>query len=145
MPVFVRLGLGLLPLLDQLRPPIKYVPYFLPTRLSAGVSARWCIGGSRCLGLGTLVWVGSLLVAACRGCWGCGSPGGGPPGVPVIWVAFGCLGVRSPRVQGGKSVAPHARYCIFLWRNLIYTSTLTLTPTGVWIQVLKDTHTGDGQ
>ncbi|MEQ2223113.1 hypothetical protein ILYODFUR_033461 [Ilyodon furcidens] len=36
----------------------------------------------------------------------CGSPGGGPPGIPVLWGAFGCLWLRSPLclswVQGGQ-------------------------------------------
>ncbi|MEQ2282226.1 hypothetical protein AMECASPLE_038382 [Ameca splendens] len=84
-----------------------------------GASALWLLGGSP----GTLPCF-SL---------GCGMPGGGFSGVAVLWGAFGWL--RSPpylsQVQGDGSVAPHTQYCIFLWRNLLYTTTLTLRPTGV--------------
>ncbi|MEQ2237395.1 hypothetical protein ILYODFUR_022665 [Ilyodon furcidens] len=88
----------------------------------SGASALWLLGGSP----GTL---------PCSALGGCGSPGGGSPGVPVLWGAFECLWLGSPpylsRVQGGRSVAPHTHYCIFLWRNLVYINTLTLRPTGV--------------
>ncbi|MEQ2229829.1 hypothetical protein ILYODFUR_022872 [Ilyodon furcidens] len=70
VPVFcVRLGVGLLPLLDQFRPPIKCGAYFLPAHylLVVGVSARRCTCGSQCPGLGALVCAGSLPVAACWG------------------------------------------------------------------------------
>ncbi|MED6262406.1 hypothetical protein ATANTOWER_019023 [Ataeniobius toweri] len=87
-----------------------------------GASALWLLGGSP----GTL---------PCSSLGGCSSPGSGSPGVPVLWGSFGCLWLRSPpylsRVQVARSVAPHTRYCIFLWRNCVYTSALTLRPTGV--------------
>ncbi|MEQ2233373.1 hypothetical protein ILYODFUR_021072 [Ilyodon furcidens] len=65
----VRLGLGLLPLLDQFRPPIKcgaysLTPHYLPV---VGVSARRCTCSSQYLGMGALVCAGSLPVSACRG------------------------------------------------------------------------------
>ncbi|MED6244206.1 hypothetical protein ATANTOWER_031330 [Ataeniobius toweri] len=99
--------------------PISSLLHSLPV---AGVSAHLCIGGSRCLGLGALMCAGSLPVAGCQGLgplalsglclgvmcprvlglwvhgWICSyvEPGGGPPGVPVLWGAFGCLWLRSP-------------------------------------------------
>ncbi|MED6277510.1 hypothetical protein CHARACLAT_014220 [Characodon lateralis] len=187
-PVFcIRLGLGLLPLLDQFRPPsnvgpISSPPHYLPV---VSVSASWCTCCSRCLGLVALVCTGSLPVtpgpcqaSACdmsRGLWvhgwiysgvdgclqvpwarrcsslgllhcncwvvplglspaflwgDCGSPGDGSPWVPVL-----CLWLRYPpylsQVQAGRFVARYTRYCIFFQRNLVYTSVLTLGPTGV--------------
>ncbi|KAK5605131.1 hypothetical protein CRENBAI_024930 [Crenichthys baileyi] len=64
-----ELGLGLLPLLDQFRPPsnlgpIPSPPHCLPV---VGISACRCTCGSRYPELGALVCAGSLLVAACRG------------------------------------------------------------------------------
>ncbi|MEQ2292689.1 hypothetical protein AMECASPLE_025528 [Ameca splendens] len=59
--------------------------------LVAGVSACWCIGGSRCMGLGALVCTDSLPVAAC---WGLGL----------------CLGSNVPR--GLESLGPW-----LLWRR----------------------------
>ncbi|MEQ2300832.1 hypothetical protein AMECASPLE_029914 [Ameca splendens] len=80
---------------------------------------------------GRFPWDSPLLFSG----GGYGSPSSGSPGVPVLWGAFGCLWLGSPPylslVRGGRSVAPHTHYCIFLWRNLVYTSTLTLRPTGV--------------
>ncbi|MED6265537.1 hypothetical protein CHARACLAT_026574 [Characodon lateralis] len=56
---WVRLGLGLFPLLSS----ISSLPHYL---LAVGVSAHWCTCSSRCLGLGALVCADSLPVAACR-------------------------------------------------------------------------------
>ncbi|MEQ2241525.1 hypothetical protein ILYODFUR_026280 [Ilyodon furcidens] len=96
-----------------------------------GLWARRC----SCLGLLHLgCWVVPLAPSPDLLWGGCGSPGGGSPGVPVLWGTFGCLWLGSPpypsQVQDGRSVAPHTQYCIFLWRNLVYTSALTLRPTG---------------
>ncbi|MEQ2253993.1 hypothetical protein ILYODFUR_038334 [Ilyodon furcidens] len=67
-------------------------------------------------------WVVPLGVSFALLWRGCNSPGGGPPGVPVFWWAFGCLWLRSPqclsRAHGGRSVAPFTRYCIFLMEKL---------------------------
>ncbi|MEQ2216196.1 hypothetical protein XENOCAPTIV_012312 [Xenoophorus captivus] len=62
--------------------------------------------------------------------WGSCGPG-------LLWMSM--ARISSVSVQGGRSVAPHIHYCIFLWRNLVYTTALTLRPTGVYIQVLTDT------
>ncbi|MEQ2257565.1 hypothetical protein ILYODFUR_036014 [Ilyodon furcidens] len=161
-------------------------PHSLPV---AGVSACWCIGGSRCPGLGALVCAGSLPVAACQdlgplalsglclggdmpkglrvhgwmysgvgswrwGLWarrcsslgllhcGCWVVPLGPSSALLWWevavISGGSLDVCGSDLQGGRSVDPHTCYCIFLWKNFIYTS--TLTPTSVWIQVLTDTQ-----
>ncbi|MED6240818.1 hypothetical protein ATANTOWER_028705 [Ataeniobius toweri] len=48
-----------------------------------GASALWLLGGSP----GTL---------PCSSLEGCGCPGGGSPGVPVLWGFFGCLWLGSP-------------------------------------------------
>ncbi|MED6250034.1 hypothetical protein ATANTOWER_023533 [Ataeniobius toweri] len=63
-----QLGLGLLPLLDQFRPPsnvapIPSPPHYLPV---VGISAPRCTCSSWYPGLGALVCAGSLPVAACR-------------------------------------------------------------------------------
>ncbi|MED6262039.1 hypothetical protein ATANTOWER_013627 [Ataeniobius toweri] len=64
--------------------PISSPPHYLPV---VGVSARWCTCGSRCPGLGTLVCVGSLPVAAFQGL----DP----------WALLGlCLGMICPGVSG---------------------------------------------
>ncbi|MEQ2227576.1 hypothetical protein ILYODFUR_039011, partial [Ilyodon furcidens] len=74
-----------------------------------GASALWQLGGSP-------------GILPCSSLGGYGSPSGGSPGVPVLWGAFGCLWLSSPPylslVWGGRSVAPHTHYCIFLWKNL---------------------------
>ncbi|MEQ2221025.1 hypothetical protein ILYODFUR_011518 [Ilyodon furcidens] len=68
VPVFcARLSLGLLPLLDQFRPPIKCGAYFLPATLSAG-------GSCPCL----LVYLWFSVSGA--GCFGVLTPGGCLPG-----------------------------------------------------------------
>ncbi|MEQ2289067.1 hypothetical protein AMECASPLE_029328 [Ameca splendens] len=62
VPVFcVRLGLGLLPPLDQFRPPIKCGAYFLPTTLPA---CGWCLCPpmqAGCFGVCCLIPGGCLL------------------------------------------------------------------------------------
>ncbi|MEQ2286479.1 Electrogenic sodium bicarbonate cotransporter 4 [Ameca splendens] len=40
---------------------------------------------------------------------GCGSPGGGPPRVPVLWGVFGCLRLRSPPCLSLVQGADHAQ------------------------------------
>ncbi|KAK5606871.1 hypothetical protein CRENBAI_014421 [Crenichthys baileyi] len=63
-----RLGLGLLPLLDQFRPPIKCGAYFLPATQPAG---GWCLCPLVYLWFSlsgaALVCAGSLPLAACWG------------------------------------------------------------------------------
>ncbi|MED6277128.1 hypothetical protein CHARACLAT_010163 [Characodon lateralis] len=99
-----RLGLGLLPLLDQFRSPIKCGAYFLlPHYLPVvGVSARWCTCGSRCPGLSAYVCAGSLPVAVCRGldAWA----------LPAL-----CLG--SDMSRGLGSLGP---WLALLWRRQLW-------------------------
>ncbi|MEQ2238260.1 hypothetical protein ILYODFUR_031384 [Ilyodon furcidens] len=64
--------------------PVSSPPQSLPV---AGVSAWWCISGSRCPELGALVCASSLLVAAC---WGLG---------PLALSGL-CLGNDVSRVSG---------------------------------------------
>ncbi|MEQ2225066.1 hypothetical protein ILYODFUR_013645 [Ilyodon furcidens] len=68
--------------------------------------------------------------------WGsCGSPGGGPSWVPVFWgsLLMSVAQISSVSVSGPGGQVCGSTYSLLhiLWRNLIYTSVLTLTPTGV--------------
>ncbi|MEQ2196219.1 hypothetical protein XENOCAPTIV_026978 [Xenoophorus captivus] len=83
-----------------------------------GVGLEGGMEGLQHLGWGWLCVVPLLL--SCALPWsGRGSLGGGPPGLPMLWrVAQICVSVSNP---GVRSVAPHTRHCIFIWRNLIYT------------------------
>ncbi|MEQ2231473.1 hypothetical protein ILYODFUR_000773 [Ilyodon furcidens] len=101
--------------------PISSLPHYPPV---AGVSARWSTCGFLCSGLGALVYAGSPPVAAC---WGLDP-----------WALSGlCLRSVMSRSLGSLGPwldllwHPQTHYCIFLWRNLVYTSALTLRPTGV--------------
>ncbi|MEQ2229215.1 hypothetical protein ILYODFUR_016634 [Ilyodon furcidens] len=88
-----RLGLGLLPLLDQFRPPIRYGAYFLPATLPAG---GWCL----CL---LVYWWFSVYGAGCFGVYWL-TPGGCCRGLGL------CLGSNVPRGLG--SLGPW-----LLWRR----------------------------
>ncbi|MED6257980.1 hypothetical protein ATANTOWER_001329 [Ataeniobius toweri] len=118
---YVRLGLRLLPLLDQLRPPNKCGAYFLPATLPsvAGVSAHWCIGGFLCLGLGALECAGLHPVAAC---WVLGP----------LALSGPCLGGDVP--QGLGSLGP--------WLDLHRCRRLQAGPVGLSLLALWLLHCG---
>ncbi|MEQ2247614.1 hypothetical protein ILYODFUR_011076 [Ilyodon furcidens] len=94
VPVFcVRLGLGLLPLLDQFRLPIKYGAYSLPPTLPAGgwflcllVYLWFSVSGTGCFGVCRL------------------TPGGCLPG-PGPWALLG-LCLESDVSRGLGSLGP---------------------------------------
>ncbi|MED6276756.1 hypothetical protein CHARACLAT_006252 [Characodon lateralis] len=73
-------------------------------------SCRRCLWARRYSSLGLLHWllggsIGSPLLFS-KG--ECGSPGSGPPGVPVLWGANGCVGLRSSvSVSGPGAAIPH--------------------------------------
>ncbi|MED6280229.1 hypothetical protein CHARACLAT_008579 [Characodon lateralis] len=91
--------------------PISSPPHYLPV---PGVSARWCIGGSRCLGLCAFVCAGSLPAAACQDL----GPlallglclGSDVPGVSDLWVhGWICSGV-DPCLSARHSTAAAERF-----------------------------------
>ncbi|MEQ2178020.1 hypothetical protein GOODEAATRI_009681 [Goodea atripinnis] len=97
-------------------------------------SCRRGLWARRCGSLGLLhcrCWVVPLGLSTALLWGGCGSPGGGSPGVPVLWGAFGCLWLGSPlcppREHGaGRWVLklPIAYFCgETLYTNRVHTHT----------------------
>ncbi|MEQ2255501.1 hypothetical protein ILYODFUR_014517 [Ilyodon furcidens] len=75
---------------------------------------------------------------------GCGSPGGGPAGVPMLWGALGCLWLRisSVSVSGpGGQVCGSSYSLLHIFIEKPYIHKRAHTPKGVWIQVLTDVNT----